>query len=183
MEISTDKGRFDGVIAASGPDLETEIEPFLKTSIPILFVNYAPCRIKLERDALLITERWYGISLSIAIESLPWRNRLRHVHWIQKPWNFDGTHKRMEKEDRPETGLVDLGFTVLTAIHFMVCMGCVNIFGAGVNLRLHKNGRYNVFGGNSDAQFIFGQIRMQYDRNTKPDLDRLGISFTSTGLK
>lgn len=183
MEISTDKGRFDGVIAASGPDLEKEVEPFLKTGIPMLFVNYAPCRVKLERDVPLITERWYGIDLSLSIESLPWRNRIRHVHWVQKPWSFNGSHKMMEKADRPETGLVDLGFTVLTAIHFMVCIGCMNIFGAGVNLRPFSDGRYREGRAMVDTSFIFDEIRKKYETYTKPDLKRLGISFTSTGLK
>ena len=181
-ENSTDKSQFDGVVAASGPGLEEEIKPFLNSNIPIVFVNFAICRVEVDREVFHIRERGWSKYLSDQMSALDWKRWINGVLWAPKPWNFDGSHKRMEKEDWPHF-LVDHAFTIFSAIHLLICKDCKNIYGAGANLKPFADGRYSDMNRDGNYDFLFDDIRSKYAKFMKPDLERLNVTFTSTGLK
>jgi hypothetical protein len=172
----------DGVIAASGPDLEWEIEPYLNKCLPIAAINHAPFRLKLKEHV-----HWFHND-TVNVEDLLEESRkyeyaqyLHYVPFEQKQRKFDGSHKRMYVNDYPPY-LVDHAFTVFTALHFLICKGCKNIFGAGVNLKNWPDGSYDQIHF-CPRDEIFKDIRHKYLVFIEPDLKRLGVKFTSSGLR
>jgi hypothetical protein len=161
--------------------MEEEVDPFVHSGVPIVFVNKAFLRVPMDRECWCICEIGNFPFIDAIREAHPCGKYILNIPWKQKPWDFGGGHKRMDIDDYPSF-LIDLGFTLFSAIHWAVCRGKKNIFGAGVNLETFPGGLYDKEDDCHDASYVFEMIRMKYETFIKPDLNRLGVTFTCTGL-
>jgi len=151
----------DGLLICNGKTLEEDIEGYLDKGLIQVAINLSINRLRFKEPVYYIyLDDIPAIHNSLATH--PDKDKIEVVKWIPK---MGKNSRKLSIRDYPE--LVNWGFAIFTAIHYLLCCGCKNIYAVGFDLEDYP---------------AKDQLLDKFNDLVIPEFERLEVDFYSRAI-
>ena len=193
--------KFDGLLICSGPTMADDLERMKSENLMdddfiIAIVNIAVAKLKtISRTANLFSIDWPDYLVQMVRTHPSRENIIAHGGGCHRgclpgqAWQSHGWTEGQELSMSSLPMLVNNGISMFTALHWLCCHGCKNIFGAGISLSLYPDGSYYGTGKKAEGEelktieILWERTNDLWEQRMQPFLRKNKIAFTASRFK